>query len=268
MRIIKYLIFFVVVQLTFSQTNENKLFVIDYVGTYKKYNSQETTYKEYFRLMKRKDSSIFQSINEMTKDTILEEITKTKVYRKLPNTHHPYAIRYYKDSLVYWEKIFQVDYKYEEAINFDWKIQNKSKVISGYNCKLATVNYGGRLWSAWYAVEIPIDAGPYKFKGLPGLILQCYDEERNYQWDFFKLYKSDRELMFQKLYFSSNPEEIKKTTRTNFLKIQYSSKNATLSELNNSGASGFRVSIPNNNSTVRNSNTTSGRGYIPIELIE
>jgi GLPGLI family protein len=43
--------------------------------------------------------------------------------------------------------------------------------------KKATVNYAGRDWSAWYNPDIPITVGPYKFHGLPGLVMMLKDRE-------------------------------------------------------------------------------------------
>jgi hypothetical protein len=38
------------------------------------------------------------------------------------------------------------------------------------------------MWTAWYATELPYNAGPYKFKGLPGLILEMVDETSNFKF--------------------------------------------------------------------------------------
>lgn len=54
---------------------------------------------------------------------------------------------------------------------FDWKLVTGSKEIIGYECKKALLNYRGRDYEAWYAPEIPVPNGPYKFHGLPGMIL-------------------------------------------------------------------------------------------------
>jgi GLPGLI family protein len=44
----------------------------------------------------------------------------------------------------------------------------------------ATLRYGGRDWIAWFCPEIPLSDGPYKFCGLPGLILKVYDNRMHY----------------------------------------------------------------------------------------
>lgn len=52
--------------------------------------------------------------------------------------------------------------------------------ILGYRCRMAEARFKGRHWYAWYAEDVPIDDGPWKLHGLPGLILRAYDEGREY----------------------------------------------------------------------------------------
>ncbi|SEF80701.1 GLPGLI family protein [Halpernia humi] len=61
-----------------------------------------------------------------------------------------------------------------------WKFMDSEKTIFNYSVKKAVVNFGGRSWTAWYAPEIPISEGPYKFYGLPGLILEISDSKGDY----------------------------------------------------------------------------------------
>lgn len=65
----------------------------------------------------------------------------------------------------------------EETPNFNWKIVDSVKTINGYNCyKALSENFRGRSYTAWFTYEIPVPFGPYKFNGLPGLILEIYDD--------------------------------------------------------------------------------------------
>jgi len=75
---------------------------------------------------------------------------------------------------------------------FDWNIHTEEKEIKGYVCKKATVNFAGRNYIAWYAPEIPISEGPYKFSGLPGLILELYDTENHYIFSLISFRKVDK----------------------------------------------------------------------------
>src|SRR5699024_5708709 len=64
----------------------------------------------------------------------------------------------------------------------DWQITDESKEIGGYIAIKAEVTFRGRDFVAWFTPEIPISAGPWKFYGLPGLILVVKDEESKNLW--------------------------------------------------------------------------------------
>lgn len=54
-----------------------------------------------------------------------------------------------------------------------WNLKYKeTKKIGKYVCKKATATFRGTDIEAWYTIDIPVPLGPYKFKGLPGLILE------------------------------------------------------------------------------------------------
>lgn len=50
------------------------------------------------------------------------------------------------------------------------------------NLKKATTTYLGRNWVAWYDETIPINDGPFLFKGLPGLIVELQDDRGYFHW--------------------------------------------------------------------------------------
>ena len=71
------------------------------------------------------------------------------------------------------------NYVCEEKLDLPhWQlIADSTDTIVGYLCHLATAHYKGRLWLAWYTDDIPIDNGPWKLQGLPGLILKASDSQ-------------------------------------------------------------------------------------------
>lgn len=72
---------------------------------------------------------------------------------------------------------------YEEPqAQMDWDIRSQTDTVCGYFCCRAVTHFRGREWSAWYTPEIPVDAGPWKFCGLPGLILRVEDTDGEYTW--------------------------------------------------------------------------------------
>lgn len=75
----------------------------------------------------------------------------------------------------------------ENATKFNWKISLEVKKIGKFNCNKATTKFRGRNYIAWFTKEIPIAFGPWKLNGLPGLILEAYDTEKNVYWYFKNL---------------------------------------------------------------------------------
>ena len=86
-----------------------------------------------------------------------------------------------KITTVYRMFLYGTPLKYTEDIpRMSWELADKERVILGYRCKQAFVKYRGRDYEAWYAPDIPIFLGPWKFAGLPGLILELYDQQRQF----------------------------------------------------------------------------------------
>lgn len=65
----------------------------------------------------------------------------------------------------------------------NWNLNyGDEKKIGSLLCKKATTHYRGRDYTAWYALEIPLAYGPYKFHGLPGLIASISDSSNTFSW--------------------------------------------------------------------------------------
>jgi GLPGLI family protein len=72
-------------------------------------------------------------------------------------------------EIPYNEKSFKVK---DSLPNFEWEIhENDGKEIGNFKCTKATTFFRGRSYIAYFTYDIPIGLGPWKFKGLPGLIL-------------------------------------------------------------------------------------------------
>lgn len=74
---------------------------------------------------------------------------------------------------------------YSDSVpSLEWNFSDEeTDSIMGYDCRKATVEFAGRSYTAWFTPEIPLPFGPYKFGGLPGLILKLEDAERQYIWE-------------------------------------------------------------------------------------
>ena len=72
-------------------------------------------------------------------------------------------------------------YKVLEDRKPNWKIQPDKKQISTFKVQKATTNFAGRKWIAWFTTDVPVQDGPYKFSGLPGLIVKISDDKANHK---------------------------------------------------------------------------------------
>lgn len=84
-------------------------------------------------------------------------------------------------------KVTETDYFEMQAWQYDedwekpdWEVTEETKEILGYQCFKAMTDYRGRRWTAWFAPEIPVQDGPWKRCGLPGLILEASDNHNEY----------------------------------------------------------------------------------------
>lgn len=91
------------------------------------------------------------------------------------------------------DRIYHVSYKISEKMTEpQWcVIGDSSTTILGYNCTLATTHYKGRDWRAWFTEDIPLNFGPWKLNGLPGLILQVADITNQYVFKAIGLQHAD-----------------------------------------------------------------------------
>jgi GLPGLI family protein len=77
-------------------------------------------------------------------------------------------------------KIFADQYKIKDLRKLNWKISSEKKKTGDWNVQKAETDFAGRHWTAWFAAEIPIQDGPYKFHGLPGLIVSLEDNSKSH----------------------------------------------------------------------------------------
>jgi GLPGLI family protein len=88
-------------------------------------------------------------------------------------------------------------FKVTEKQSFNWNlIRNRDTTILGLPCKFATTKFAGRTYRAWYTLDIPVSDGPYKFGGLPGLIVSIADTQDQHRFDLTGIEKRCRKIFF------------------------------------------------------------------------
>lgn len=143
-----------------------------------------------------KDRSIYRDFTAIGQDSILkvqfEAMQKAGVYKdlsksfKMPKFSAKIVKTYPDMKIQYIERIASgfspMSIGYNETLKLDWKISNEKAKIGTYNAQKATTEFAGNKWTAWFSSDLPFQDGPYKFSGLPGLIVKIEDEGKNYSW--------------------------------------------------------------------------------------
>ena len=130
------------------------------------------------------DSILKIQIEAMQKSGLFKDISKSvtmpkfseKIYKFYPSMKVQYVDRVANGFT-------PMNIGYNEDLKFNWKIDAQKEKIGAYNAQKATTEYGGRKWTAWFTADIPLQDGPFKFHGLPGLIVKVTDDGNNYSWE-------------------------------------------------------------------------------------
>ena len=79
------------------------------------------------------------------------------------------------------EFIFPHEYEgYEPTPDITWTLTDDTLTVSGYLCQQAMATFRGLEWHVWYTEEIPSSAGPWRLRGLPGLIIKAESEAHTF----------------------------------------------------------------------------------------
>lgn len=102
---------------------------------------------------------------------------------------------YKVDSVLYlYNTLLHRTFMFEWKKPINWTITTETKTIEEYLCRKATAHYLGRDYEAWFTEDIPIQEGPYFFKGLPGLILEVYDTKKYYHFSLASIAKVEKPI--------------------------------------------------------------------------
>lgn len=178
----------------------------------------------------KNNQSLFISESKLLRDSLttvlrqqgITEIKKSKKdkseFPKLPNgkSIQPTFFDYFitksgeDKSVNFVESIGSKQIYYPEDRKMNWEISTQVSDFNGYKVQKATMTFGGRIWTAWFAPEIKISDGPYKFGGLPGLILKLEDDKGDYRFSFTK------KMTLANAFSETIKPDARKSTRINF----------------------------------------------------
>jgi GLPGLI family protein len=183
-----------IISLSFLQEIDDKHYNVVYKLKFKLNKDQDYYATETFSLIGNDQVSVFESQGRFLTDSLLKDGNITS-HLQLPNTNFNYTL-FKRDNKYKVQATIGISalFEYVEDANKKWRLTQEAKIINGYNCLLAQLAYGGREWDVWYTLDIPIQNGPFKFDGLPGLVVQAQDDTKSYIFtlhDFVQDSKTD-----------------------------------------------------------------------------
>ena len=143
------------------------------------------------------DSILMRSTSEQIADAALEGKLSTgefmTIYKNYPH-----------GRITHTEKICQDWFRYEEEMpRLDWEQTDSVANVLGYECHSARCMFRGREWTVSYTEDIPLMDGPWKFHGLPGLIMKASDENGHYTFECIGIKsQADRPITIYKVPFN------------------------------------------------------------------
>ncbi len=191
------------------------------------------------------EKSMFYSENRIKRDSVMKANFQSGGARGVNRdqmeslrTNINYSIEKDKKNqkTLYRDRVGRELYAYEEDRPLDWKILSETTKIGEYKVQKAETDFGGRKWTAWFTTDLPYQDGPYKFSGLPGLVVKAEDASGDYSFDLMKNYKI---ADFPEMTTFGNVIKVK---RTDYLKQQEKFKTDPGSFMNGQRAGGGMAS--------------------------
>lgn len=192
------ILFILAAKLTFAQTQQ---FICDYISVPDS-TQKEVSHSEITVLNICKTQSEYFSMDRFLSDSTLLEDSK-KGLISMPTNKTMSSDRVNKnansDKITFVSKIGWTKYFVDETLNYQWKLHPEYISILNYKAQKATTDFGGRKWIAWFAKDIPFQDGPYKFKGLPGLIVKIEDETKSHQFELKGIKNIEDDFIYPEL---------------------------------------------------------------------
>lgn len=188
--------------------------------------------------------SVFYAENRLKRDSVMNGVRQTGNFNFDRNQMQ--ALRTNLDftiekDLATQKKTFETrigrdTYRYVEDRAMVWKILPETAEIGDYKTQKAETEFGGRKWFGWFTIDIPLQDGPYKFSGLPGLIVKVEDSTGDYSFDLKETKKVAAPATFER---RGSPLVVKREV---FLKQQQQFQQDPLSAM---GRRGGRIQLGN-----------------------
>lgn len=125
------------------------------------------------KLISNEKEALFIKYFESVKQTQNDEEGNTTINA---SANDQYMIKDYTENALYYENMAMLKFfpTKDSIYVFDWDIDKKTEEILGYTCQAAVTEFRGRTYVAYFTNELGFSGGPWKFDGLPGMILKVY----------------------------------------------------------------------------------------------
>lgn len=166
--------------------------------------------------------SKYMDYNEFRTDSVLNTLDRKKLtveeYTNLYNLYFPSRSanllhNMKTGDIEVRERTMGDNFVYQDSVSIGWQLSDETKEVCGQKCSKATCHFRGRNWVAWYA-DVPVSLGPWKFSGLPGLILQLEDDKREHVFRAIALRKGASPIVLkEKRYIPTTRQRYEKVYR-------------------------------------------------------
>ena len=182
----KFRVLLILLIISFNLKSQNQRFLYEYKSIPDSLH-RDNIESELMALDVSEKFSKFYSYNNykydsISKSNIDKEISDSNL--KIKKSKNSYIIiKDYPDftiSLI--SRIGQTKYNVKDERTLKWNILSENDVLGNFKIQKAETKFAGRKWMAWFTTEIPIQEGPYKFRGLPGLILNISDNTNSHSF--------------------------------------------------------------------------------------
>ena len=122
-----------------------------------------------------------------------------KIYNEKANplfVEDCYYVDKKKGVLTFTGRLAADDFLYEETLpSIKWRLIDAQKTICGYICRQAEGVFRGRTYLVWYTEQLPYSSGPWKFQGLPGVIMEVEDSEHLHHVQAVQVYQGNGDII-------------------------------------------------------------------------
>ena len=164
-----------------SEVLDTTRFVVSYRMLYHQRPENDDPMEDLLLLQVGRNVTKFYSYKTWQTDSLVRVTPPEQIMANLGSFHSGVRDELFRDQaagrLTHTDQIGMDHLLYTEPLpDCGWKLADGERTILGYACRRATCTFRGRNYEAWYAPEIAVSAGPWKFGGLPGLILAIRDD--------------------------------------------------------------------------------------------